>query len=101
MSQDEFVRWCTEGLKRSPDDHAAFAVSGDVQATLAAFVTAIRTTIATEIAACPITRRVTKKAQSKKVPSKSKKAQSKKVPSKKVTPGNSTAQKAQKAWESE
>lgn len=94
MSQDEFVRWCTEGLKRSPDDHAAFAVSGDVQATLAAFVTAIRTTIATEIAACPITRRVTKKAQSKKVPSK-------KVPSKKVTPGNSTAQKAQKAWESE
>lgn len=89
MSQDEFVRWCTEGLKRSPDDHAAFAVSGDVQATLAAFVTAIRTTIATEIAACPITRRVTKKAQSKK------------VPSKKVTPGNSTAQKAQKAWESE
>jgi len=98
LSQDEFVRWCTEGLKRSPDDHAAFAVSGDVQATLAAFVTAIRTTIATEIAACPIT---SKKAQSKKVPSKSKKAQSKKVPSKKVTPGNSTAQKAQKAWESE
>jgi hypothetical protein len=91
LSQDEFVRWCTEGLKRSPDDHAAFAVSGDVQATLAAFVTAIRTTIATEIAACPIT---SKKAQSKKVPSK-------KVPSKKVTPGNSTAQKAQKAWESE
>ena len=99
MSQDEFVRWCTEGLKRSPDDHAAFAVSGDVQATLATFVTAIRTTVATEIANCPLMS--SKKAQSKKVPSKSKKAQSKKIPSKKVTPGNSTAQKAQKAWESE
>ena len=94
MSQDEFVRWCTEGLKRSPDDHAAFAVSGDVQATLATFVTAIRTTVATEIANCPLMS--------------SKKAQSKKVPSKKVTPGKDKgmvnqedvlSERAQKAWE--
>ena len=45
LSQDEFVRWTMEGLKRGKEDHAAFANGGDVQATLAMFVSAIRTEI--------------------------------------------------------
>ena len=49
LSMDEFVRWSTEGMKRSTEDHALYAASGHIQATLAAFVSALRSTVTVNI----------------------------------------------------